>query len=632
MRTNRIQLKEPLLEQVRYTGLTEDKLNQLASWSSEISLHIDEIVEKLYDDIFMENHLRRIIENYSTLTILKTKQKQYLQEILNCIIDQDYVENRYKTGAVHSKIGLDIKWYMATCNKYIEVLSKIIKKLAPDEAVDLMNTIQAIFNFDTQLILESYKRLEVDRAANPLIHELNKIARLIGFKDEDRIILETNGGILSFSSAKIIERFFVYFFERSEQKRTKGFDPDLFIDYLQDLLNEFFQDRVYLKPESYFRTVRGWSRKVIDGTIDEHFFLLVFQSLGDAVEEVLLLYNNADKTVRYVSKAFNKLIQFTQILLNELIKPYALLKQFNFLDVYAYEISTTDFGRITWIDEQMRSMLKEINGDEPVGKRCYEVIAKRNFLCPNCPTQKKNDEAVLFLVKENDRQSYYKLQRISRLGIFGLNRALMIMQDTTQEGKIMFDTIDRLLQLAEFKDDNTGNHVKRIAILSSELAKLAGCDKTFVSNIRTAAEFHDIGKVGIPDSILNKPGKLNEQERKSIETHTEIGHKILADLDLPVIQMAARIARTHHEWWNGEGYPLGLKETEIPLEGRIVAIVDVYDALLSKRCYKTEIPPEQVKQIMKGAKGIQFDPELTELFLKMWDEFFELRKNMMVDN
>jgi putative two-component system response regulator len=205
---------------------------------------------------------------------------------------------------------------------------------------------------------------------------------------------------------------------------------------------------------------------------------------------------------------------------------------------------------------------------------------------------------------------------------------LLIFQDVTKESKVMFDTLERLLQLAEYRDDDTKNHVRRIGVLSGMLARLAGCDEQFVSQIQIAAKFHDIGKVGIPDYILNKPGKLTKEEWESMKTHVLIGHQILANLDLPVIQMAANIAQTHHEWWNGQGYPNGLKGEEIPLEGRIVAIVDVFDALLSKRIYKDALPPEKVKEILLDGRGKQFDPKLIDLFLTMWNDFLSTRESL----
>ncbi len=113
-----------------------------------------------------------------------------------------------------------------------------------------------------------------------------------------------------------------------------------------------------------------------------------------------------------------------------------------------------------------------------------------------------------------------------------------------------------------------------------------------------------------------------------MKTHVLIGHQILANLDLPVIQMAANIAQTHHEWWNGQGYPNGLKGEEIPLEGRIVAIVDVFDALLSKRIYKDAFPPEKVKEILLDGRGKQFDPKLIDLFITMWNDFLETRESL----
>ncbi|MDE5413500.1 HD-GYP domain-containing protein [Alkalihalobacterium chitinilyticum] len=167
--------------------------------------------------------------------------------------------------------------------------------------------------------------------------------------------------------------------------------------------------------------------------------------------------------------------------------------------------------------------------------------------------------------------------------------------------------------------------------LSGMLARLAGRDEAFVEQIAIAAKFHDIGKVGIPDSILNKEGKLDSKEWEFMKTHADIGHQILSNLDIPIIKLAASIAHTHHEWWNGNGYPNGMKEMEIPFEGRVVAIVDVFDALLSKRVYKDAFPPEKVKSIIVEGRGKQFDPKLVDLFIRLWDEFLTYHLKMVND-
>ncbi|MEB1807277.1 MAG: HD domain-containing protein [Bacillaceae bacterium] len=116
-----------------------------------------------------------------------------------------------------------------------------------------------------------------------------------------------------------------------------------------------------------------------------------------------------------------------------------------------------------------------------------------------------------------------------------------------------------------------------------------------------------------------------------MKTHADIGHQILSNLDIPIIKLAASIAHTHHEWWNGNGYPNGMKEMEIPFEGRVVAIVDVFDALLSKRVYKDAFPPEKVKSIIVEGRGKQFDPKLVDLFIRLWDEFLTYHLKMVND-
>lgn len=209
------------------------------------------------------------------------------------------------------------------------------------------------------------------------------------------------------------------------------------------------------------------------------------------------------------------------------------------------------------------------------------------------------------------------------------------------------DIIHCLARAAEFRDDDTGHHVLRVGRYASLIAKAMGMDEDSVEQIRQAAQLHDIGKLGIPDSILLKTGKLEPDEYERMQRHTSIGKRVIERLpqhewdelrkhvqigaqilDIPrspVLQMAARIALTHHEWWNGQGYPLGLAGEDIPLEGRITAVADVFDALSSRRPYKPPFPREHCFQIISDERGTHFDPRVVDAFFSMRDEIVRIQ-------
>jgi len=177
------------------------------------------------------------------------------------------------------------------------------------------------------------------------------------------------------------------------------------------------------------------------------------------------------------------------------------------------------------------------------------------------------------------------------------------------------EVLHRLCETVESRSKETGLHIRRIALYSRELARLAGLDDEQVRLIEIASPMHDIGKVAIPDQILNKPGKLDAEEWAVMQTHAQHGYTLLAHPELQVLQAAAEIARSHHEKWDGGGYPRGLRGADIPIMGRIVALVDVFDALLSRRAYKAPWPIERVLEEIARLRGSHFDPDLTDLLL-----------------
>ena len=187
----------------------------------------------------------------------------------------------------------------------------------------------------------------------------------------------------------------------------------------------------------------------------------------------------------------------------------------------------------------------------------------------------------------------------------------------------------RLVSAAEHRDPETGAHIRRIGLYSEVLAKALVWDRLAVEEIRLAAPMHDVGKIGVPDQILLKPGGLTRREFGVIERHTTMGAAILADSRVPLLRLARDIALTHHERWDGSGYPEGLAGTAIPEAGRIVAVADVYDALVHARVYRPAIPEPEALKIMRGGRGAHFDPEIFDLFEGVLDEFRQIRHQIL---
>jgi putative two-component system response regulator len=188
------------------------------------------------------------------------------------------------------------------------------------------------------------------------------------------------------------------------------------------------------------------------------------------------------------------------------------------------------------------------------------------------------------------------------------------------------ETVRRLSIAAEFRDDETARHIVRMSHYCSFLGSLAGLDDETSRALRTASQMHDVGKIGTPDSILLKPGRLTPEERAVMERHAEAGWSILEGSDSDLLQLAATIALTHHERMDGSGYPNKLAGEEIPLVGRIAAIADVFDALSTDRVYRGAFPLPKVWEMMRDGRGSQFDPHLLDIFFDSMDEVLSIKE------
>ncbi|HET9033488.1 MAG TPA: DUF3369 domain-containing protein [Dokdonella sp.] len=190
------------------------------------------------------------------------------------------------------------------------------------------------------------------------------------------------------------------------------------------------------------------------------------------------------------------------------------------------------------------------------------------------------------------------------------------------------DMVYLLAGAAESRSRETANHVRRVGIIASKIGRLHGLDEATCEMLNYAAPLHDIGKIGIPDAILNKPGAHTPEETVIMRTHTELGSRLLAGSRRPVFRLAGEIALSHHENFDGSGYPKGLAGNAIPIAGRITALADVFDALGSRRCYKEAWPDQEIRRFISDQRGVKFDPELTDLLLANWEEISSLRKQL----
>ncbi len=182
------------------------------------------------------------------------------------------------------------------------------------------------------------------------------------------------------------------------------------------------------------------------------------------------------------------------------------------------------------------------------------------------------------------------------------------------------ETLHLLAAAVEYRDDETFEHTERVGVIAAEIATRLGLRRGQVKRLREAAPLHDVGKIAIPDGILLKRGNLTPEEHEAMERHAALGARLLSRSSSPVLQMAAVIAATHHEWWDGSGYPSGLAGERIPIVGRVVAVADVFDALTHARPYKGAWPVNQAVARIKRASGSQFDPRVVNAFVAMHED------------
>lgn len=301
---------------------------------------------------------------------------------------------------------------------------------------------------------------------------------------------------------------------------------------------------------------------------------------------------------------------------------------------YAAVLATKEKTRLQKIDKEDYRIFKGfLNLDQNVVQKSAEYYQK--FL---------DEKGIDYLSKSwQQYELKNKKPEIGKLISLFVNDSLSELEDklrTLEKKEIRLDEMlednkalsreimQKLCEAAEFRDEDSLFHILRIGFTAALIYRELGAEKDEIENIFFASLLHDIGKIGIPDSILQKPGKLTDEEYEVMQHHPEIGAKILADSRTEVLDMAYNIAYSHHEKWDGSGYPQGLKGEEIPIEARIVAIADVFDALSSKRVYKDAFSREKCVQIVKEERNKHFQGKILDILLENLDEIYDFREDL----
>lgn len=316
------------------------------------------------------------------------------------------------------------------------------------------------------------------------------------------------------------------------------------------------------------------------------------------------------------------------------------------IDGYINVISTTDPTQVESIYMEQNSDLILLDLNMPV-MNGYQVLAKIREVDPDYPP-------IIVLTAQSDRESRIKALdlgardflakpfdrvelmtrirnmlevRIMTKAMKNQNKLLdgMVKDRTKELNDTRLEVIRRLGRAAEYRDDMTGFHIIRMSRYSQLLAIAVGMSEKDAEILLNASPMHDIGKIGIPDSVLLKPGKLDAEEWKIMQTHVDIGVEILSGSNSALMNMAAEVAQNHHEKWDGSGYPRALVGEDIPLTGRIVAVADVFDALTTERPYKKAWSVEDAVSFLKEQRGKHFEPKLVDSFIGILPDILKIR-------
>lgn len=367
------------------------------------------------------------------------------------------------------------------------------------------------------------------------------------------------------------------------------------------------------------------------------------------MSEVVPICNADGKIIEYISirSDITELEEYRQLLSNELdTKNKSLDENLNYIEQYEDAINSSmailkadTNNKICYANENF-CKTSGYSLDELVGMDCSEIRDEIHRNKKDCKliakeiVEKRSVSKLMTNVKKNGDKYFVETVFYPIIDVSGkVVENLQVMHNVTEIINLnkeientQKEVVFTMGAIGETRSKETGDHVKRVAEYSCLLARLYGLSDDEAELLKQASPMHDIGKVAIPDSILNKPGKLTTEEFDIMKKHAELGYEMLKHSTRPILKASAEVAYTHHERYNGKGYPKGLAGEDIPIYGRITAIADVYDALGHNRVYKKAWPLEEILELFKQEKGEHFDPQLVDIFFDNLDKFLEIGK------
>lgn len=492
-------------------------------------------------------------------------------------------------------LELDIQHYIT---KPISI-DRLLTKLS--EIVEQMNLVRAVEQ--NKKLLEQYKMLVDEKA----------IVAKVDIEGNITYVNQNFCELSGYSESELLGRHYLCCFSEDDQK-------DILDDLKSSVLTKRKWNGILKKLTKY------GANYVVDVSV------IAIVNTNDQIEEFVALM--VDMTDIY--EKFERLSLNLKQDLNE---------QIHYLHEYenALEIGTslcvidTD-GKIVSANKNFGATLN-YNPEELIGKSLYEMVQDCDDFEQRVLKKVNEHGFSSRVIKIKGKSGIQRTLSTIIIGIHnqqgGLHSIMSLSHDiseTIQLNENIIETQKDLIyvlgEVVENRSQETGLHIKRVALISELLAKKYGLGDEYAAMIKIASPLHDIGKIGISDEILHKPGKLSESEYMIMQKHADLGYQLLNKLDKPLIKMAATIAHQHHEFYNGKGYPTGLIGEHIAIEARIVGLVDVFDALSSRRIYKEPWTDDEIIAYLNENKGIQFDPELVELFMDNIDEIMCIRNQL----
>jgi len=405
-------------------------------------------------------------------------------------------------------------------------------------------------------------------------------------------------------------------------------------------INNKLIKNIDMEPLKWFETSSYSVNTIRKSTIEElkHINTIVSDSMNDAKSIAMRHF-----VLWVIGSVLLLIILIVAILLSKkLIAEQKLLKSYkNVIDNNPNSIvSKTDrFGRITYVNDtfcrvskykreeligQPHNIIRHEDSPKEAFNQLWKTIESGKTW--NGIVKNKCKDGDIYWVHASISPIYDNKGNLVEYIALRHNITETILQSEEIE-RTQRELVYRMGESVESRSKETGNHVRRVAHYSKLLANFAGLTQEESEIVFIASTMHDIGKIAIPDAVLLKPTKLDDAEYKIMQTHTEVGYKLLSGSNLPILKMASTIAYEHHEHYNGNGYPLGIRGDEISMPSKIVALVDVFDALTSNRVYKKAWNLENIIQYLKEEAGQQFDPSLVELFLSNINQFVKIKED-----